>query len=207
MSSISYGTNGVGWSEMLAAGVKAGGIGVAGAISHHEPNNYKNGDGLTVPNTYQDPLSGLFKMDIRLSAEQSLKLGVVLYDNDFTSNGSLQNLKSNTYTAKYAYKPIDNPLIDFRLNVSGNEAEMRYLSGSPLANGRVINDTGVGFDVSNTSRFRFGPFKVASTYGYEFFFDDVDAFNKLSPATSTRRANPLSVEHSGRRSTPTACSI
>jgi hemoglobin/transferrin/lactoferrin receptor protein len=182
MSTVSYGTNGVGWSEMLAAGVKAGGIGVAGAISHHEPDNYKNGDGVTVPNTYQDPMSGLFKLDIRLSAEQSLKLGAVLYDNDFTANGSLQNLKSNTYTAKYAFKPIDNPLIDFKLNAYANEAEMKYYSGSALATGRVINDTGMGFDVSNTSRFRLGPFRVASTYGYEFFFDDVDAFNKFTPS-------------------------
>ena len=182
MSSLSYGTNGVGWSEMLAAGVKAGGIGLAGAISHHEPNNYKNGDGVTVPNTWQDPISGLIKLDIRLSAEQSLKLGAVIYDSDFSANGSLQNVKSNTYTANYAYKPAGNPLVNFRLNAYANEAEMKYYSGSSLATGRVINDTGMGFDVSNTSRLRWGPVKVASTYGYELFFDDVDAFNKLSPA-------------------------
>ena len=182
MSTLSYGTNAVGWSEMLAAGVKAGGIGVAGAISHHEPDNYQNGSGTTVPNTWQDPLSGLFKLDIRLSAEQSLKFGAVIYDNEFVANSALQSLKSNTYQANYAYKPIGNPLVDFRLNAYANEVEMKYYSGSASTNGRIINDAGTGFDVSNTSRFRFGALKVASTYGYEYFHDDVDASNRLNPA-------------------------
>ena len=64
-----------GLEEMLAGGVTNGNVGIAGAISHHEPDNYKNGDGMTVPFTRQDLLSGLFKMDFRLSSEQSLKLG------------------------------------------------------------------------------------------------------------------------------------
>jgi len=181
LSTLTYGTNGIGWSEMLAAGVKAGGVGLAGAISHHEPDNYKNGAGLTVPNTFQDSLSGLVKMDIRLSSEQSLKLGAVLYDNDFFANSARQNVQSNTYTAKYAYSPVNNPLIDFRFNANANEVEMKYFSGS--SNGRVINDKGLGFDTSNTSRFKMGDIKVASTYGYEYFRDDVDAFNTIAPAS------------------------
>jgi hemoglobin/transferrin/lactoferrin receptor protein len=185
LSTFSYGTNGVGWSEMLAAGVKAGGIGIAGAISHHEPDSYKNGNGVTVPLTQQDLVSGLFKVDLALSSEQSLKLGAVLYNNDFFANSYFQELDSKTYTVKYTYKPRDNPLIDFALNLSANDIEMTYLrnaTGGGSAAGRVIQDKGAGFDVSNTSRFRFGDLRIASTYGYEFFQDDVEAFNKLTAA-------------------------
>jgi hemoglobin/transferrin/lactoferrin receptor protein len=179
LSTLTYGTNGVGWSEMLAAGATNGTMGVAGAISHHEPDNYKNGSGLQVPNTRQDLISGLFKMDFRISAEQSLKFGVVRYDNDFFSQSALQNVQSNTYTAKYAYRPIDNPLIDLRVNAAANEVRMHLLQGTGA--GRVIKDTGMGGDISNTSRFNFGQLRVAATYGYEYFFDNVDAFNKINP--------------------------
>jgi hemoglobin/transferrin/lactoferrin receptor protein len=178
LSTLSYGTNGVGWSEMLAAGATNGTLGVAGAISHHEPDNYKNGSGVEVPNTRQDLISGLFKMDFRLSAEQSLKFGLVHYDNDFFSQSALQNVQANTYTAKYAYRPINNPLIDLRVNAAANETRMHLLQGSGA--GRVIKDTGLGGDISNTSRFNFGQVRVAATYGYEYFFDNVDAFNKLN---------------------------
>jgi hemoglobin/transferrin/lactoferrin receptor protein len=180
LSSFTYGTNGIGWSEMLAGGMTNGNVGIAAAFSHHEPDNYRNGSGVTVPNTRQDLLSGLFKMDFRLSAEQSLKLGAVVYDNDFLANSALQNVISNTYTAKYAYKPIGNPLVDFKFNVSANNVEQQYFSGS--ANGRVMTDEGIGFDTSNTSRFNFGGVKIVSTYGYEYFKDDVNVYNKITPS-------------------------
>ena len=46
---------------------------------------------------------------------------------------TFQNVKSNTYTANYAYKPAGNPLIDFRLNAYANEArdEVPYIQAHP----------------------------------------------------------------------------
>jgi len=193
LSTLSYGTNGVGWSEMLAAGATNGTVGVAGAFSHHEPDNYKNGEGLAVPNTRQDLMSGLFKMDFRLSAEQSLKFGAVHYDNDFFSNSALQNVLSNTFTAKYAYQPKNNPLIDLRVNAAANEVRMQLLQGTGA--GRVIKDTGLGGDISNTSRFNFGQLRVATTYGYEYFSDNVDAFNKNNGTGGG--SNPSGESHIG----------
>ena len=52
-------------------------------------------------------------MDFRLSAEQSLKLGAVIYDNDFFANARCRTSSPIPTRPKYAYKPIDNPLIDF----------------------------------------------------------------------------------------------
>jgi hemoglobin/transferrin/lactoferrin receptor protein len=182
---VTYGTNGVGWSEMLAAGATNGSVGVAGAISHHEPNSYENGDGITVPYTDRDLLSGLFKINFRLSPEQTLKLGAVLYDSDFFANSYFQNVTSNTYTLKYAYKPLDNPLIDLAFNAHASQLGVEYFgnaAGGGSAKGRVMSDDGLGFDVTNTSRFGLGGIRVAATYGYEYFSDDVDASNKLTPS-------------------------
>ena len=45
------GSNGQGWSEMSSGAVRAGNFGFAVALSHREPDNYKNGAGLTIPYT------------------------------------------------------------------------------------------------------------------------------------------------------------
>ena len=192
LSTITYGTNGVGWQEMVAAGVTNGRIGIMGAISHREPNEYENGSGLRVPFTNQDLTSGLFKTKIDLTSEQTLRLGAQTYENDFFANNYFQNIDRDTYTLNYTYKPHANPLVDFAFNAYANRLRMEYFhdatpnSGSPPlggAAGRVITDRGQGFDVSNTSRFRLGAVKVTSTYGYEHFFDDVNAYNKLTPSS------------------------
>ena len=194
---LTYGTNGVGFQEMLAAGVTSGRVGIAGAISHREPDNYRNGDGITVPFTHQDLLSGLFKINFKLSSEQMLRLGAQTYDNDFFANSYFQNVARETYTLNYAYKPHGNPLVDFALNAYVNRVRMEYFHdatptttgpfdppNTPLgsAAGRIANDDGRGFDLTNTSRFAFGGVRVTATYGYERFFDDVDTSNKLRPA-------------------------
>jgi hemoglobin/transferrin/lactoferrin receptor protein len=183
LNTITWGSNGVGWQEMLATAVTNGRLGIAGAISHREPDNYENGSGVTVPNTHQDLLSGLFKMNFALSSDQTLKLGAVFYDNDFFANSYFQNLRSDTYTLKYTYRPLSNPLIDFAFNAHANDVRMEYLKGASAV-GRVMDDAGRGFDVTNTSRFRLGGVRVASTYGYEYFGDDFTAFNKINPNLS-----------------------
>ncbi|MBX9588504.1 MAG: TonB-dependent receptor [Hyphomonadaceae bacterium] len=198
LTTLTYGTNGVGWQEMLAAGVTNGKVGIAGAISHREPDNYRNGNGITVPFTTQDLVSGLFKMNFALSSEQTLKLGVQVYDNDFFANSYFQNVRRDTYTLSYAYKPHDNPLIDVALNAYANRVRMENFHDatptatspseppgtSPLgsAAGRIAADSGRGFDVTNTSRFALGGMRVTAAYGYERFFDDVETSNRLRPS-------------------------
>ncbi len=194
LTSLSWGSNDVGFSEMAAVAATSGGVGIAGAISRREPNNYENGDGETIPFTFQDLNSGLFKINFQINEEQSLRFGGVFYDNDFFANSYFQNVNSETFTAKYAYKPTDNDLIDFRLNGYRNNVVMKYdtdstpnsgASGSTpnqgSAWGRVIEDAGWGFDASNVSRFNLGSVRVRSEYGYEYFRDDVDAYNRFQP--------------------------
>ena len=136
---------------------------------------------------------GLFKMNFALSSEQMLKLGAQFYANDFFANSYYQNVDRDTYTLRYTYAPHSNPLIDLALNAYANQVPMQYFhdatptSGTPplgTAAGRLVRDSGNGFDVSNTSRFGLGGgVRVATTYGYEYFADDVTAGNKLSPGS------------------------
>ncbi len=151
-----------------------GSFGIAGAISQREPDNFKNGERHRVPFTRQDLMSGLFKMDYIKPTEQILKIsfGGVLYDNDFSANSYFQNIKADTLTAGYVYQPRNNPPDRFQgqrvCDLDGADLPPRPQLFA-TAVGRRIEDDGFGFDVSNTSRFRMGPFGVAMDYGGEYF--------------------------------------
>jgi hemoglobin/transferrin/lactoferrin receptor protein len=191
LTSATWGSNGVGWSEMAAAGVRSGSVGFAGAISKRDQGNFENGDGVRVPFTDQDLVSGLFKGYVQPTSDSKISVGGVFYDNDFTANSYLQNIAAQTLTLGYSYRPLYNPLIDFKLNAYRNEVEMTYVKGiagifSPSA-GRVINDTGYGFDVSNKSRFQMGAVGVVLDYGAEHFADEV--ITKLGGANADGEAS------------------
>lgn len=177
LTSATWGSNGVGWSEMAAAGVRNNVAGFAGAVSKRDQGNFENGDGIRVPFTDRETWSGLFKGYLRPTVDSKLSVGGVFYDSDFTANSYLQNINVQTFSMGYAYRPLHNPLVDFKLNASRTETEMTYLKGiagifSPSA-GRRIDDTGYGFDISNKSRFRWGAVGVVLDYGAEHFQNEV----------------------------------
>jgi hemoglobin/transferrin/lactoferrin receptor protein len=189
----SWGSNGVGFSEMGAGAIRSGAVSVVGAISKHDVDDYDNGLGQRVPFTDQDLISGLAKVHIQIDPTQRLSFGTVLYNNDFTASAYNQNIDSKIYTASYEYKP-GNDLIDFRANFSGSDLTMKFRSPaddgtppSPDSSGREIEDLGLGFDLSNTSLFDVAGIHVKSKYGYEYFHDDVDSSNKIDP---TLKAGP-----------------
>lgn len=184
LTTLSWGSNGLGWAEMGAAAMRSGNVSIIGAISHHDESNYENGDGQTVPFTGEDLWSGLFKAHFDLASDERFSIQAMRYNNDFVANSYDQTLTSDIYKASYVLRPADNPLVDFRANVSLSNIEMKYGSyytGAPPSiengEGRVIEDRGVGVDASNTSRFLLGSVVVTSNYGFEYFSDDVDTSN------------------------------
>lgn len=185
LTSITWGSNGVGFSEMAAGAIRSGPISIVGAISKHDEDDYKNGDGQTVPYTHQDLISGLAKVHIQIDPAQKLSFGTVLYNNEFGANSYDQEVDSKIYTAGYVYNPLANDFINFRANFSVSDLSMEYLRGANAfagSPGRVIEDFGIGFNASNTSLFTLGGgVFVKSTYGYEYYHDDVDAYNKIRP--------------------------
>lgn len=185
LSTASWGTNGQNWTGMQAGAVSNGHVGFVGAISGRNPDDFRNGDGVTVPFTGQDLQSGLVKGEFKLTDEQKLKVGGVFYRNDFVANSYFQTLGSDIFTVNYHYKPVDTELINLKVNAYRSDVTMEYLRpytsalvSPPLtASGRLINDVGTGFDATNVTIFRLGGIKVRSEYGYEYFHDDVDVIN------------------------------
>ncbi|WP_244644251.1 TonB-dependent receptor domain-containing protein [Azorhizobium oxalatiphilum] len=186
MANIRWGSNGVGWQEMFAGAARVNDrFALGAAIATRDSGNYKNGDDVTVPYTSQELTSGLVKTDIKLTDTSRLKLGGVFYNNFFYANSAAQNVINDTLTANYSYDP-GNDLVDFKLNAYYNATKMKYgTSSSTISSyrGRVIEDKGWGFDTSNTSKLLLGQVAVKSTYGLEYFHDDVDAYNTVTPSS------------------------
>jgi hemoglobin/transferrin/lactoferrin receptor protein len=199
LSTASYGTNGQNWTGMQAAAVTNGRVGFVGAISGRNPDDFKNGDGITVPYTAQDLVSGLVKGEFKLTPDQKFKVSGVFYRNDFIANSYDQTVTNDLYKAEYNYRPVHTELINFTMNVSRSETEMiyhgPYTSTSPFpltATGRNVTSTGTNFDASNISILRLGGVTVRSEYGYEYHEDDALAIN--SATTPDRGVNGTGVQ-------------
>ncbi len=184
LTSLSWGSNGVGWAEMGAAAMRSGGVSIVGALSHHDESNYKNGSGQTVPNTGEDLWSGLVKLHFDIASDERLSFQAMRYNNDFVANSYNQTLTSDIYKMGYKLRPSDNPLVDLRANIAISNVEMEYgaqYAGTPStienAEGRIIEDRGITADLSNTSSFMMGNVRVTSNYGLEYYYDDVSASN------------------------------
>ena len=183
IASATYGSNEAGWSESLIGAYRFNDVfSVPGGISKADPGNYDNGNGVTVPYTEEDLLSGLLKFEVTPEQDHTFKLTGITYDNDFFANSYFQNVKNQTVSASYSYTP-DNELIDFRANAYWNRLKMKYdtdIRGGGTAAGRRITDTGKGFDISNTSLFDLGEVAVRANYGVEYFRDDYDVINSTA---------------------------
>jgi hemoglobin/transferrin/lactoferrin receptor protein len=203
LSTASYGTNSQNWTGMQAAAVSNGRVGFIGAIAGRNPDNYKNGDGVTVPFTDQDLVSGLVKGEFRLTPDQKFKVSGVFYHNDFTANSYNQTLNNDIWKAEYHYHPTHTELVDLSINVSRSDENMVYHSfytgSGGSAVGRNIDTIGNNFDITNRTVLRLGGVKIRSEYGYEYHHNDVSVINST--------ANPdAGVNPSGESSTEGAFS-
>jgi hemoglobin/transferrin/lactoferrin receptor protein len=160
MTTLKAGTNGQNFSRFTAAGWKhpldnEGSVSIMGALSGSNFSNYRNGDGIYYPNdASQQPSSGLFKLGFEPDSDHSLQVGGIWYDNAFAveSAGYDWQIKNQTYSAKYAYQPGDN-LIDLKMSVYANITDIAMTPNRDdmeFANRKGTN-TGLGFDISNTS--------------------------------------------------------
>lgn len=202
----SWGSNGVGFSEMLAGAMRVNEVGIVAAISRRDSNDYKNGDGFIVPETGQELTSGLFKTEMASDAHK-LTLGGVIYNNTYGTYGyfpanpqwgmpethiySQILLQNRTFTANYNYNPSDNDLIDLSVNAYHNFTKLTYQKGSRSTLGREITNESTGLSVANTSRFTFNDLYLDWKYGVEYNHDNTGGI-KVGPnpiqSTSDRAA-------------------
>lgn len=152
-------------------------------------------------NTSTDTESVLLKAIIKPATDQSLELAyrytdgrygevmpsqIIRDSTDSVPQWDPATMRINAYTARYAYKPEDNPLIDLSANVWATKAQSESFNGlarvTPLygrkRNVDPLSDTYYkdtmrnrtknkrwGVDLSNTSRFDTRAGRFAWTYG------------------------------------------
>ncbi|MBB5702724.1 hemoglobin/transferrin/lactoferrin receptor protein [Ochrobactrum daejeonense] len=189
----SWGSNGTGFSEMLAGATRVNSIGIVAAISRHDADNYENGDGVTVQKSGEELTSGLFKAEFGLGEDQKLTLGGVLYNNHYgtyavgyrpgTYTTYDMFLQNRTFFAQYNYNPSDNELIGLDVNIYHNSTLQNWEDGNGSFVGRQISTETTGMTASNTSRFNFGDVAVAWKNGFEINRDNASGNNTgVNPA-------------------------
>ena len=157
---LKLGTNGHDFSRLTAGGWRTnigidGKISVIGAISGSDESNYRNGAGQWFPyDASNHPRGGLLKLNYEPDGEHSIELGGNFYENAFSmeSGGYRWQIDRQTYTMKYAYQPGDN-LIDLKVNAYANIIDIKMAGVEPggAFDGRSGTNTGLGFDINNTS--------------------------------------------------------
>lgn len=198
MTRLKTGSNGFGFSSMIAGGARAslpqfGTASIMGALSYSEHENYRRGDNgiLNTPDASNSPTSGLVKLHYEPNGEHDLKLGGRWYDNAFIVSGYDWGVKNATYTANYHYDP-DSPWIDLKINAFYNKTDMVYdptLGGSYRY--RETEATGWGIDATNTSRFDLtDTIGVSWNYGAAYTSDDytVNQYRGANPPGKMEKA-------------------
>jgi hemoglobin/transferrin/lactoferrin receptor protein len=178
-----YTSNGEGILASETAAVKAGNFDVLGQFNWRTIGNYTDGSGTEIQDSGSDTNSGLVKARWRLAPGHQLAGTIVDYDSDFVNSvGSARRdtaVHNEQYTLGYTFARPDVPLVDFSANVyrvNTNVQQRRLDSTStsdPAGRFRFFDVVTQGFDINNTSRFRYGNMKLALTYGVDGFTDTV----------------------------------
>lgn len=173
-ATATYGTNGYDWAKMFAAGARNDRISAFGAVGLRDSGRYKDGNGDYTDQTNQDLVSGVAKLGIDLTDNQTLDLGFVGYQNEFGIISGDFNAEIMTFTGKYRYDP-ESDLIDLRANAYYNKSKVNQYWFRGLIEGEDItyNNDSFGGDVSNVSRFSAGGIDFTAKYGFEAFLDQV----------------------------------
>src|SRR5690606_17875957 len=154
-ATATYGTNGYDWSGTLAAGARNDRISALGALSFRDSGRYRDGNGVHADQTGQDLVSGLAKVGIQLTDDQSLDLGLIRYRNAFALNSAEFDAGVTTLTAKHRYDP-ESELVDLRTNAYYNRSKINqyWFTGNLIAGEDIdYGNDSFGIDVSNVSRF------------------------------------------------------
>lgn len=174
-ATATYGTNGYDWSGTLAAGARNDRISALGALSFRDSGRYRDGNGVYADQTGQDLVSGLAKVGIQFTDDQSLDLGLIRYRNAFALNSAEFDAGVTTLTAKHRYDP-ESELVDLRTNAYYNRSKINqyWFTGNLIAGEDIdYSNDSFGIDVSNVSRFVAGDVDLALKYGVEGTWDRV----------------------------------
>ncbi|MCK0195395.1 TonB-dependent hemoglobin/transferrin/lactoferrin family receptor [Ancylobacter sp. 6x-1] len=158
--------------------------------TYRSQDDFKDGNGDTVPNSAHDDWTGIAKVTVRPADFHEVKLSFMNYDSSYTTASEATatstqystDVQNTTASVAWNYSNPDDNLFDWRSSVYWNRVDqdqVKTFGSSNAITGKVGDprnfqiDT-VGFDANNTSRFTTGSWAHAVTYGGDYFHDDVD---------------------------------
>ncbi len=186
-------------------------IDVFGGAVFRSQSNYKDGDGVEIPNTSNELGAGIGKITIRPMEGHEIKLTGITQNFDFHTgqqaittgstttarNESVYDARVRTdlLSARWKYSRPEDKWFDFEATAyftRNNEDETKVLNGTPTSLGNAItgfvgdrrnfNIETTGFDIHNSTRFETGPFRHVLTYGVDGFFDKVNVVDATGTA-------------------------
>lgn len=169
--------------------------------SYRTQDNYKNGNGVEVPNTHQEIQTGLAKLTIRPADGHEVKLGFLGYDARYdTGQPSIPNTSAyatktlnTTATLSWKYQRPEDRIFDFKASAyfNGTDTDQTKIAGTSnpitgnIGDHRSFTVNTTGLDIYNTTRFDTGPVAQAVTYGGDYFSDKVTVNDQTGASVFT----------------------
>lgn len=194
---FSYGENGEKFSRMVGLGYVDDSVEAFAALSLNNKENYSDGAGDEIANTWEDSESALVKMAYHLDGAQSLSFSAMRYQSNFAGNSYEQDLTNDIYTLGYDLDTADGIWdLDVNAYVGTTATEYTAYAGSSAYGGgsyvgREMETKTVGFDATNINEATLGNWDLVSINGVEFSRDDLNgASSGVNPneGTATRAA-------------------
>ncbi|SOB93683.1 TonB-dependent receptor domain-containing protein [Rhodobacter maris] len=158
--------NGHATSGMAAAAMRTNRFDLLFAASRHTGDDYADGDGTTVANTYEDISSQLLKVGYDLSETTRITFSLMHYETDFFATSYGQELVNDIAKLGFRYAP-GSALVDLRANLYTGRTNTEWVSGSGSYVGREMSTRTTGLDLTNTSQIALGAWTLTSANGLE----------------------------------------
>jgi hemoglobin/transferrin/lactoferrin receptor protein len=203
-SRIRYTSNGDGMLYSETGAFKSGNFDIIGQLNSRSIGNYEDGGGREILDSGEDNKSGFAKARWRPAPGHQLTGTIIDYNSEFVDRPSAtsstrrdSDLHNQQYILGYTFARPDVPLVEFSAKIYQNNTQLNQkvlASGlEPVGSRRGFEVETQGFDISNTSRFKFGGVQWALTYGGDAFRDEVSVFDN-APLGNADELTP-----SGRR--------
>ncbi|MFT3688846.1 TonB-dependent receptor domain-containing protein [Paenirhodobacter sp.] len=179
---LRYGTNGEGWATTSTGAARIGAdFDVIGALSYHDTNPYKDGNGDVVRWTGDRITSGFAKLRWRPAEGHEIKLSASRQHIDDIISGSSGSTSptlsrydtttnADTYALSYDYRP-GNDLVDLSVKLyraaTDNDQDQVWPEAK-RGSSRYYDVSTNGASVQNTSRFSAGGWQNRITFGADW---------------------------------------
>ncbi|WP_428029874.1 TonB-dependent receptor domain-containing protein [Ancylobacter sp.] len=170
-------------------------------------SNY--GRGQLVYNTSEDVTSTLLKATFRPTDEQQLQIGYLYYGNEFgevspslitagnktTWQIPLSSVEISQATLRYNYTPVDNDLVDLRIDAYASLTDETNVFASLGKTPKLEQQSeNVGVNASNTSRFVVADMPLALSYGGSYVYENARPTQAYNPSDVALWAIPANGE-------------